>query len=433
MKDKAVLKKDSNKNDASSINNIANGPESDLNGKKTIKRRMFLASIGMGAVAMGLQQIGCSGGSKPAPAIQGLENVPIKADSSKVWVPVSDRKVRVGLVGYGVCKFSAAFGFQNHPNVEVVAVSDLYPDRCAELAKVTRCNKTYPSLEELVKDKDIEAVMISTDAPSHPRHCIEALRHGKHVAVNVPAVFGSLEEADELYEEVKKSGLKYMMFETSAFHEDLYAMRQIYNAGGFGKLIYSEGEYYHYSAKQIDSYKGWRIGGPPQWYPTHSSAYHVCVTGGSYTEVSCLGMPSWMETFSETKNRYKNPFATEIALFRTSDGGMARMAVSWDTPGDSGEKGRIRGQKGSFYGKYEGLEKNLPDLIRPALPKGVDSGGHGGTHGLLMDEFITSILQDRKPLVDIAMALNLTVSGVVAHQSALKGGEWMKIPQYKMF
>jgi predicted dehydrogenase len=362
-----------------------------------------------------------------------LENVPIKADSSKVWVPVSDRKVRVGLVGYGVCKFSAAFGFQNHPNVEVVAVSDLYPDRCAELAKVTRCNKTYPSLEELVKDKDIEAVMISTDAPSHPRHCIEALRHGKHVAVNVPAVFGSLEEADELYEEVKKSGLKYMMFETSAFHEDLYAMRQIYNAGGFGKLIYSEGEYYHYSAKQIDSYKGWRIGGPPQWYPTHSSAYHVCVTGGSYTEVSCLGMPSWMETFSETKNRYKNPFATEIALFRTSDGGMARMAVSWDTPGDSGEKGRIRGQKGSFYGKYEGLEKNLPDLIRPALPKGVDSGGHGGTHGLLMDEFITSILQDRKPLVDIAMALNLTVSGVVAHQSALKGGEWMKIPQYKMF
>jgi hypothetical protein len=27
-----------------------------------------------------------------------------------------------------------------------VAVSDLFPDRCAELAKVTRCKKTYPSL-----------------------------------------------------------------------------------------------------------------------------------------------------------------------------------------------------------------------------------------------------------------------------------------------
>ena len=47
-----------------------------------------------------------------------------------------------------------------------------------------------------------------------------------------------------------------------------------------------------------------------------------------------------------------------------------------------------------------------------------------------MSEFVTAILQDRKPLVDIAMALNLTVSGIVAHQSALKNGERMKIPQY---
>jgi hypothetical protein len=47
-----------------------------------------------------------------------------------------------------------------------------------------------------------------------------------------------------------------------------------------------------------------------------------------------------------------------------------------------------------------------------------------------MNEFVTAILQDRKPLVDIAQALNMTVSGVVAHQSALKGGELLKIPQY---
>jgi hypothetical protein len=47
-----------------------------------------------------------------------------------------------------------------------------------------------------------------------------------------------------------------------------------------------------------------------------------------------------------------------------------------------------------------------------------------------MNEFVTAILQDRKPLVDIAMALNLTVPGIVAHQSALKGGELRKIPQY---
>jgi hypothetical protein len=49
-----------------------------------------------------------------------------------------------------------------------------------------------------------------------------------------------------------------------------------------------------------------------------------------------------------------------------------------------------------------------------------------------MDEFVTAILQDRKPLVDVACALNMTVSGIVAHQSALKDGALMKIPQYSL-
>jgi predicted dehydrogenase len=313
-----------------------------------------------------------------------------------------------------------------------VAVSDLFPDRCAALARECRCAKTYPSLEEMVKDDNIEAVFVATDAPSHARHCLEALKHGKHVASAVPAVFGSLEDAGRLFAAVKKSGRKYMMFETSSFHEDLYAMRQIYRAGGLGRLVYSEGEYYHYMEQPIPSYKDWRVGLPPQWYPTHSNAYYACVTGGSFTEVSCTGMPSLVGHLQPANNRYRNRFGTEVAMFRTSEGGMSRMAVSWDTPGAGGEMGRVRGQKGSFYGKYEGPEKSLPNTIRPPLPPGVEPGSHGGSHGYLMNEFVTAILQDRQPLVDIGMALNLTVAGIVAHQSALKDGELMKIPQFKV-
>ena len=392
----------------------------------SISRRWFLQTASIGAAALGFS---CTTGKKTV--IQGFEKAPEDADLSKGWVPISDRKIRVGIAGYGYCQFGAVFDFQNYPNVEVVAVSDLFPDRCAALAKACKCSKTYPSLEELVKDDTIEAVFIATDAPSHARHAIEVLRHGKHVASAVPAIFGSLEDADKLFETVKTSGLKYMMFETSCFHEDLYAMRQIYTAGGLGKLIYSEGEYYHYMPEPLPSYKDWRVGLPPQWYPTHSNAYEIGVTAGSFTEVSCFGMPSLIDHLKPANNRYRNPFGTEIALFRTSIGGMSRMGVSWDTPGDSGEKGRIRGQKGSFYGKYEGLEKSLPGLNRPPLPPGVSPGGHGGSHGHLTNEFISAIIQDRKPLVDIAIALNLTVSGIVAHESALKDGELMKIPQYQ--
>lgn len=398
-------------------------------------RRSFLQSLGLGSAAVTLLATGCTEkpktGEKEEEVIQGFEKTAEKK-ATKIWTPVSDKKVKVGLIGYGVCKFAAAFEFQNHPNVEIVAVSDLEPDRCKELAKVVKCDKTYPSLEELIKDDSIEAVFIATDAPNHAKHTLLALQHGKHVACAVPAAFGSLEEADQVFEAVKKSGLKYMMYETSMFHDDLYAARQLYQSGHLGRLVYSEGEYYHYMDVPIDSYKGWRIGLPPQFYPTHSNAYHLGVNDGSFTEVSCMGIPSEIDHLKAANNRYKNPFGTEIALFRAHDGGMSRMAVSWDTPGDHGERGRVRGDKGSYYGKFEGIEKNIPDIERPPLPPQVDAGGHGGSHGRLTDEFISAILQDRTPLVNVALALNMTVAGIVAHQSAMKNGELLKIPQYKL-
>lgn len=396
-------------------------------------RRSFLQSLGLGSAAVSLLATGCTDKPKQeeSAVIQGFEKQK-EVVSTKIWKPVSDRKVKVGLIGYGVCKFAAAFEFQTHPNVEIVAVSDLDPAKCSELAKVVKCKKTYPSLEELVKDDSIEAVFIATDAPSHAKHTIEALKHGKHVACAVPAAFGSLEAADQVYEAVKKSGLKYMMYETSMFHEDLYAARQLYKSGNLGKLVYSEGEYFHYMEVPIDSYNGWRVGLPPQFYPTHSNAYHLGVNDGSFLEVSCMGFPSHIDHLKPGNNPYKNPFGTEVALFRTHDGGMSRMVVSWDTPGDHGERGRIRGEKGSYYGKYEGLVKESPDIERPPLPVQVDAGGHGGSHGRLTDEFITAILQDRTPLVNVALALNMTVAGIVAHQSAMKNGELLKIPQYKL-
>jgi predicted dehydrogenase len=403
---------------------------------KSWSRRGFIRSAGLGAMALGLYHTGCSPSKKTTqtqvtpPSIQGFERDNQVLTGITPWKPFSDKKIKVGIAGYGVCRFGADFGFQNHPNVEVVAVADLFPDRCAELARICGCSKTYPSLEEMVKDPGIEAVFVATDAPSHARLVIEALKYGKHVASAVPAVFGSLEDADMVFDAVKKSGLKYMMFETSFFHEALYGMRKIYDSGGFGKIVYAEGEYYHYMSEPIDSYKGWRIGLPPQWYPTHSNAYYVGVNDGYFTEVSCQGMPSIINHLKPENNIYKNRFGTEIALFRTNSGGTARMAVSWDTPGDEGERGRIRGEKGSYYGKYQGLEKSLPDIRKPALPPGVPAGGHGGSHGYLMNDFVEAIILDRTPLVNIATALNMTVAGIVAHQSALRDGELMKIPRY---
>jgi predicted dehydrogenase len=427
------------------------GVSADLRNLAT--RRSFLQVAGLGAAALAAHGVAYGAEKvvdKDGKAIQGFDDITkASAASSEGWKPVSDRKIRVGIVGYGVCKFGACFGFQDHPNVEVVAVSDLFPDRRDGLAQATRCKKTYDSLEELVKDDSIEAVFCATDPPHHVQHCIEVLKHGKHVAVSVPAVWGSLEQADQLYEAVKNAGgLKYMMMETSCFHPSLWPMRQIYQAGGFGKHIYSEGEYYHYSdGKQVfPSYKGWRDGAPPLWYPTHSTAFYIGVTGGTLTHVSAQGKQSSWWYMQPGVNKFGNTHATETALFQTSDGGAFRGSSSFDTPGYEGAKGRFRGELGSYdgdredgqhWGSFEGVGKDAEKMKaltkRPPLPPNVDPGGHGGAEGHLMNDFVSAILEDRTPIVNVAEALNMTVAGVVASQSAKKDGELLKIPQYKMF
>jgi len=57
--------------------------------------------------------------------------------------------------------------------------------------------------------------------------------------------------------------------------------------------------------------------------------------------------------------------------------------------------------------------------------------GHGGSWTFIVNEFIESLVQSRRPAIDIYEALAQTVPGIVAHQSALRGGELLRVPQYE--
>ncbi|HOX02538.1 MAG TPA: Gfo/Idh/MocA family oxidoreductase [Candidatus Paceibacterota bacterium] len=411
-----------------------------------LTRRVFLGATAS-AVAATPSLIRRAQGAEPIP---GFDQTRTDYDRTKAWKPYSDRKIRVGLVGYGVCKFSAAFEFQNHPNVEVVAVSDLFPDRCAALAERVRCPKTYPSLEEMVKDDKIEAIFVATDAPSHARHCIEVLNHGKHVCTAVPAFRGDIGDAERLLECVRRNrGLVYAMFETSVFHDDLYAMEKLYAADVFGHIVYSEGEYCHphsLGAPSLDSYQDWRKKGCPMWYPTHATAYYVGVTHKSFVQVSCHGTPLF-DPGKRQPNAIGNVFNSEVGLFRTSEGGLCRIIIC-GSQGEYLEAGRLRGEfagydwhngrADGFVGDAAGRQRMTEaaakglETKKYALPPGVAPGSHGGSHGYLADDFIDAILRGRKPAVDVIDALNMTVPGYYAHLSATRDGETLKIPQYSI-
>lgn len=403
-----------------------------------INRRNF---IGGSSALFAVSGLAAVDKNKEKKVIQGFDETFAGELSQAKWKPFSDKVVRVGIAGEGVASFGSSFAYQSHPNVEVVSVTDLNPERCKLLQERTRAKKAYPSCEQLIKNAaadKIEALYIATDAPSHARLAIMALEHGLHVASACPAFFGKdqLDLVPKIIEAAKKSGKIYMMNETTAFRPQCVAMRRLFTNGVLGKHVYTEGEYFHYWGQDgIPSYNNWRKGLPPQYYPTHSNGFYSFTTHGYFTEVSCIGITSDLPDFKDANNPHKNPFGNEVALFKTSDGASARMAVMWDAPGYHGETGRINGTKGSYCTytpKYTGIEKELAskiNIIKDQLPPGVDAGGHGGSHAYLTDDFIRAILvPGHKVCCDIKRSLNTTMAGVYAHISALKGGETLKIP-----
>lgn len=356
-----------------------------------------------------------------------------------------EKKVSIGIVGGG---FGSSFYFHLDPGCIVEAVSDLRPERREHLQKTYNCAKTYPSLAELLKDPKIDAVGIYTEAPNHVPHVLQALEAGKHVLCAVPAAM-NLEECGQLLAAVNKSGLTYMMAETSYYRQEVITARRMFERGEFGELFCCEAEYHHDGLDSLFWENGdptkartWRYGFPPMHYPTHSTGMLTGVTGERLVEVSCLG---WGDDNPILKdNAYKNPFWSATAFFKTDRGHACRIAVYWRVASGGGERAKWFGNKKSFHMTHpNGLgpilcevgDKVIPfknpnywETELPA-PMRIDSG-HGGSHTFLTHEFIQAILENRRPTVDVYEAVAYTAPGIVAHQSALRGGEQMKVPDF---
>ncbi|UCG47949.1 MAG: Gfo/Idh/MocA family oxidoreductase [Phycisphaerales bacterium] len=374
-------------------------------------------------------------------------------------VDSAPRKVRIGIVGGG---FGTSFQWHEHPDCIVEAVSDLRPERRERLMKTYRCAKAYNSLEELVLDKKVEAVAIFTEGPNHVRHVVEAMKHGKHAISAVPASLGGgVDEAELLLDTVKKYGLTYTMAETSYYQQPTISVRKLHRQGKFGELYYSEAEYQHAGLESLYFEAGkrtWRHGLAPMHYPTHCTAFLTGITGERLTEVVCHG---WGDDSPICRdNVYKNPFWNESAMFKTNRGHGFRVNVWWKGAHRGCERAQWIGTKMSFYcghpnglspvivrsaeGRREtddaGFVRDLPELEHykqpqwwktDMLPEPLrHNSGHHGSHTFLTHEFIDALIHSRRPAVDIYEALAYTVPGIVAHESALRGGELLKIPQF---
>ncbi|MHC4123178.1 MAG: Gfo/Idh/MocA family protein, partial [Planctomycetota bacterium] len=279
----------------------------------------------------------------------------ILTQAGKAWPAGSAKKIRMAVVGGG---FGSGFHWHEHPNCVVTGVTDLIPARRQRLQNVYKCDTAYDSLEEMIKKaKNIDAIGVFTGAPDHAKHVKMCMENGWHVCSAVPACI-TMEEAYMMKELKEKTGLKYMMAESSYYRAECIFARNMYDEGGFGKITYSEVEYYHHFA-DLNKYLSngslfvrnnkptWRWGIPPMLYPTHSLGYLTGVTKERITKVSSLG---WGDDFKALKkNQYdNNPFWNEASMMRTSQGHICRCNVFWNIPA-GGERAQWFGEKAAFY------------------------------------------------------------------------------------
>jgi len=389
-----------------------------------------------------------------AAAAAGLITAGKVKAQGKVSYPKSERQVGIGIIGGN---FGLSFQWHEHPNCRVTAVCDLLEDRRRALKETYLCDTAYADYRELIRDPQVEAVGIYTPAPLHVEMASAALEAGKHVISAVPAGVGE-EECARLLETVKKTGMLYMMAETSYYRSEIISARQMAAEKKFGEIFYSEAEYHHDGLEELwwnaDGTPTWRRGFPPMHYPTHCTGMIVPVTGERLSEVVAVG---WGEPDKALRgNAYNNPFYSETAFFKTSGGHSARVAVYWKVASEGTERGQFLGTEMSFYMPRPGgtpaqtarrekgklvrntyVESNIvtgtfavPDHYE-LLPEALrHPSGHGGSHTHLTHEFVTAVLERRNPTVNVYEALAYTVPGFYAHQSALEGGTLKKIPDY---
>ncbi len=396
------------------------------------------------------------------------------------------KPLKICVIGAG--QFSQCFIplYQAHPKVAEVSIAEIDPERRKKAAQVFNIEKTFATFEEAISS-DIDAVAIFSQRWSHAPMALAAMAAGKHVYSAVPAGT-TLEDLERLIESVKKTGLTYMMGETSCYYGSHLFMKEKWQSGAFGRFVYGEGEYYHdmshgfYEAFSFSGGDQWQATAsfPPMLYPTHSVSMVLGVTGARAVKVSCLGIEDQHEDgiFYQDLSRWQNTFSNQSALFQTSDGGVLRVN-EFRRIGQSGGRsvrGRMYGTEGAFeeqtngglwtsramwgseniesqivcggvhtHEQWQAVEvdaklkgdfttgfSEIQQKYRQRLPESYQlmPNGHEGSHQFLTDDFVTAVVKGSLPTVSVYDAARYNAPGIVAHESSKRGGEQMTIPDF---
>ena len=374
---------------------------------------------------------------------------------------MADKKVNVAIVGLG---FGAEFIpiYQRHPNANMYAICQRSEEKLNQIGDAAKIEKRYTSYEDVLADPDVDFVHINTPIPDHAPQTIAALKAGKHVMSTVPMAT-SIEDCGEIVRLVKETGLKYMMAETVVYAREYLFVKDLYDTGKLGKVQFIQSSH----QQDMDGWPDYWPGLPPMHYATHCVGPCLALTNAQAEYVSCFGSGTIRE---ELIPKYNSPFAVETAhvKFKDSDVSARIIRSLFDTARQYRESIDVYGSKLAFEWqliegedpvlhtakkpepeiaervKVPDFADRLPEEIRMFTTKGVydlddeqhlsftQGGGHGGSHPHLVHEFVSALIEDRDPYPNAVQSANWTCVGICAHESALKGGEIIRLPDFTL-
>ena len=96
--------------------------------------------------------------------------------------------------------------------------------------------KAYSSLDEVLFDENVHAVLIGTPPDRHAEPAIAALKHGKHVLLEKPMTL-SVKEAEKIDKVAKETGLKLELLHVQRFYAQHVKAKELLDEGAIGNLI----------------------------------------------------------------------------------------------------------------------------------------------------------------------------------------------------
>lgn len=393
------------------------------------------------------------------------------------------KKLTVAVIGCGGFAKSFVPLFKAHPNVEKVYVCDLIRERAEDYSQKFQV-EIIDTFEDSLARKDISTIAIFTERHTHGPLVIKALKSGKHVYSAVPLA-SEVDECQEIVELVEKTGLTYMMGETCIYYPSSMFCKKEMQKGTFGKFVYAEAQYHHdihdFGAKFLSDKKS--AGVPPFYYPTHSTGMVLNAAGTYVTKVTAFGYEDTEMDgiFEKGVNMWDNIYSNSYSLMKLANGGVARInecrRIGYKAPssyvssfygtkasyqfnnaqhllvrqlgpnkvdlddvsddvnpyemtqnkGNADFKVRVANhgwQHGVFSPQQKSEIERLPESFK-GLPN-----GHMGSHQILIDDFCTAVYTGTIPTVNVWLASRFTVPGLLAHQSVVKEGLAIDVPDF---